>query len=112
MQKYYLGAAKPQIGREDCAKLLTELFNDAVEVGALTYPGDLKAEDFRIQIKSDLGSLTNFIGHAQITVKGDKEAKGTFVFNPRTLRYRSDLSSQWTESMLISIGSGLLDLFF
>ena len=113
LHQYYLGAEKEKMLEEDYAYLLTELFTDAVKVGALTLPGDYEAEDFQIQIHQDLGSLTDFIGHAYITLKEKEGPKGAFAFNPSRLRRRATLS-RWRdrgiEHTITSVAVGVMDL--
>ena len=52
--KYYLGSIPSKITFEDYDKVLTELFADAVEVGAVVLPEPYKAADFRLEAASNL----------------------------------------------------------
>src|ERR1035437_4932500 len=53
LHEYYLGEELLQITNDDYAKLLTELFADAVAVGAIVLPRLYKAEDFLFEVSPD-----------------------------------------------------------
>jgi hypothetical protein len=54
---YYLGKrAVKNFAVEDCGKVVVELFQDAVEVGAIELPGGLSPADFQLEVKAPLGA--------------------------------------------------------
>jgi hypothetical protein len=56
IRQYYLEGATRKLTFEDCGKLITELFVDAVTSGALTIPSSRKAEEFEFCVVSELNS--------------------------------------------------------
>ena len=48
--RYYLGRSPRKLTAEDCELVLTELFSDAVTVGAIALPEPYKAEDFAFDV--------------------------------------------------------------
>src|ERR1022692_3387271 len=56
LRQYYLGGATRKLTFEDCGKLITELFVDAVTSGALTLPPPRKPEEFEFCVVDELNS--------------------------------------------------------
>src|ERR1039458_6255214 len=50
IHEYYLGHTYPSPTDEGYEKMVTELFADAVEVGAVVIPDELRAEDFTFKM--------------------------------------------------------------
>jgi hypothetical protein len=53
LHRYYLGEEPLQVTHEDYAKILTELFADAVQVGAIVLPEGYNAESFQLAVIHD-----------------------------------------------------------
>src|ERR1035437_794354 len=47
LHDYYLGGSSEDASDDECAKIVSELFNDAVTVGAIVLPSGSAAADFQ-----------------------------------------------------------------
>ena len=53
LQQYYLGKIVPNLTDSEAEVIITNLFNDAVLVGAITLPANCVSDDFQFFIETD-----------------------------------------------------------
>ena len=50
LDEYYLGKKVRMVGSEDFERLYSEIFSDAISVGAIVLPEDYRADDFEFMV--------------------------------------------------------------
>ena len=108
---YYLGKTPDELTSAEQGKFFTELFADAVVVGAIVLPAPYVAEDFRFHVDAGKNDYDH-VGHAyaRIVLRDDPDVMGKFEYGGLYFGPDSSPDSEDLFSLLYLMANGVADL--
>jgi hypothetical protein len=111
LHEYYLGTAPEELTSEDYEKLLTELFSDAVAVGAIALPDPYRPDDFAFRIVGDKSTNVGWRrdADAEIVLKSEPDSMGVFEGATRFMDQNYTLTCSAVDRSICHIANGVSD---